>query len=337
LLSGRFRVKYGAKRNILPCVVDRPSSSSRIEVSKPEISVVILNRNRKRDLCECLASLAGQSLRSFEVLVADNASNDGSAEAAKAMPGVRVLRFSKNMGIAATNRAVRVAKGNYIVLLDNDMVLTDRRAFAKVVERFKKDERLGCIAFRVLDARTGEVSDNSPKFGDGDDARGYEASTFDGGGAAFRRELFDEVGGFPEEFFLYHNEVDLATRIWVAGREIRYFPDITVAHKFSTVSRRRAAFYFWWHRNYLWYFWKYYPSRPALRQTARFVLLGLRDSVRRGYFPAWLLAVLTAFAGLGTALRRRRPAPEAVQRMQAIRRKHAARQGERRRSAFLPE
>lgn len=295
-------------------------------MSEPRVSVVILNWNRKDDLRECLNAIArqetpAQARHDYEVLVADNHSTDGSqAMLAAEFPYVRLIQMPGNVGVAGSNAAMKAARGEFVVLIDNDMILIETDAFRKIVERFDNRPEMGALAFRVLDARTNTVSYNSPKYSDGDDTIGYETSAFDGGGVAIRKSVLERVGYFPEDFFIYQNEVDLSTRIWAGGSEIRYFPDITVAHKFSMASRPPRLFYFLWHRNYLWYFWKYFPPLYAVRETARFVMLGAVDSVADEYFMTWLRAVLMAFAGLPATLRRRRPVGgDVVRKMQRIR------------------
>lgn len=290
-------------------------------MSEPRITVVILNWNRRDDLRECLTCIGRQTFRNYEVIVADNASRDGSqAMLAKEFPRVRLIQMPRNTGVGGSNAAMKAARGEYVVLIDNDMILIEEDAFEKIVRRFDRQPKMGALGFRVLDARTSLLSYNSPKYSDGNGEIGYETSAFDGGGVAIRRSVLEQVGYFPEEFFIYQNEVDLSTRIWAGGYEIRYFPDITVSHKFSMTARPARLFYFLWHRNYLWYFWKYFPARDAVRETARFLALGAMDSMADEYFFTWLRAVLTAFAGLPGTLGRRHAVPGAViRRMQKIR------------------
>jgi len=290
-------------------------------MSEPTITVVILNWNRRDDLRECLTCIERQTFRDYEVIVADNHSSDGSqAMLAREFPYVHLIRMPGNVGVAGSNAAMRAARGQFVVLIDNDMILLEKDAFSKVVRRFRDRPAMGALAFRVLDARTNAVSYNSPKYSAGSDEIGYETSAFDGGGVAIRRSVLQEVGYFPEDFFIYQNEIDLSTRIWAAGREIRYFPDITVSHKFSMAARPPKLFYFLWHRNYLWYFWKQFPALDAVRQSGRFILLGAVDSMADEYFFTWLHAVLMAFAGLPGALKRRSPVSgEVIRKIQRIR------------------
>ena len=291
------------------------------EMSKPRITVVILNWNRKDDLRDCLNSIKRQTYRDVEVIVADNRSRDGSqAMLAAEFPGVRLIQMPRNVGVAGSNAAMKVARGEFVVLIDNDMILIEEDAFEKVVKRFENRAEMGSLAFRVVDANSNQVSYNSPKYSEGDEKIGYEASAFDGGGVAIRRSVLEEVGYSPEEFFIYQNEIDLSTKIWAGGWEIRYFPDITVVHKFSMTSRPPRLFYYLWHRNYMWYFWKYFPALYAVRETARFITLGAMDSLADEYEGTWLRAVLMAFVGLPKILRRRRAVPlEVVRKIQRIR------------------
>jgi len=86
-----------------------------------DISVAVVNWNRREYLRACLTSLEAQRGADFEVIVVDNASSDGSAEMARSEFGVRVIANTENLGFcAANNQAFAAARGEYIALLNND-------------------------------------------------------------------------------------------------------------------------------------------------------------------------------------------------------------------------
>src|SRR5580658_737827 len=87
----------------------------------PEISVAVINWNRRDYLRACLTSLAAQRGAGFEVIVVDNGSVDGSAEMARSEFGARVIANATNLGFcAANNQAFAAARGQFIALLNND-------------------------------------------------------------------------------------------------------------------------------------------------------------------------------------------------------------------------
>ncbi len=90
---------------------------------QPLLSVIIPNWNGKHFLTECIDSLKEQTFQDFEILLVDNGSTDGSADFAEAQYGefIRVLRNKENLGFAGGNNiGIRKARGEYIVLLNND-------------------------------------------------------------------------------------------------------------------------------------------------------------------------------------------------------------------------
>src|SRR5512136_590783 len=93
-----------------------------IPTKYPAISVIVLNWNGERYLERCLGAVAAQTYQDYELLVLDNASTDGSVDdLARRWPGIRLEKFSQNLGFAAgNNRGARLARGRWIALLNND-------------------------------------------------------------------------------------------------------------------------------------------------------------------------------------------------------------------------
>lgn len=114
----------------------------------PDVSVVILNFNGKECLKECLKSLQRQSYKSFEVIVSDNKSTDGSQEMVrKLFPKFKLLANDKNYGVSeGYNRGINIAKGRYVATLANDMVL-DRNWIKEVVSVFKDKKAAAAGSF----------------------------------------------------------------------------------------------------------------------------------------------------------------------------------------------
>lgn len=290
----------------------------------PRVTVITLNWNRREDLRAAIASVEGQTWKDREILVVDNGSTDGSVAMLKAeyRRRVRVLELGGNTGIIGYNTGVWAARGEFVVFIDNDMTFVEPDALEKMARRLEANPKAGAVACRILDQRTLTVSFNNPKYVEegGDAERGYKASVFDGGGVGFRRKAWLDTGGYPEEFFIYQNEVDLSTHLWNAGWEVRYFPDMSVAHKFSRNARPADLYFRLWPRNYLWYFWKYYPLRWGLGESARLIWHGYTKSRREERRRQWFMGVVEAFLGLPRVLPKRRPVrPEVLHHMEMIR------------------
>ncbi|MBI1841351.1 MAG: glycosyltransferase family 2 protein [Verrucomicrobia bacterium] len=211
--------------------------------SPPDISVVILNYNGKRWLPRCLASLREQTCWDrMEVIVADNASQDGSdllsQELLAGWPRARFAQNGGNLGYCeGNNRGAKLASGRYLFFLNNDTWLAPN-----------------CLALlvREMDARgAGAGSPQVLNYQDGA-LQGYGRSGFDSFGYyspetgesgpprrlfispgcayCIRADLFDRLGGFDAEFFMYADETDLSWRVWVAGESVICVPEAKLYH-----------------------------------------------------------------------------------------------------------
>lgn len=204
----------------------------------PQVSVVIPTHQRREALRRVLESLATQTLdpSSYEVVVAVDASTDGTLEMLDAFPGPLQLRWVSPPGrgrAGACNAAVAAARGEVTIVLDDDM-----RCVPEFVERHRDDHPPGSRRC-VLGAVPVELGDASPH------AARYVKEKFDAhlarlsdpahlalprsfftGNASLRTEVMREVGGFDDSFGIYGNEdVELALRLRGAGVELGYDPE----------------------------------------------------------------------------------------------------------------
>jgi GT2 family glycosyltransferase len=236
----------------------------------------MLSFNRKHDVEEGVQELMKQSYKNIEIIVVDNGSRDGTPGMVKnKFPEVTLIALEENIGVAAYNKGFQQAQGKYIVILDDDS-FPGTNAIPRMVEEFEKNEKLGVVAFDVRNYydykktnliheknETHEIQEKVEK-----KDTGYQMA-FNGAGVGIRKKCIDEVGGYPEEFFLYWNEQDLSIRILNAGYQIQWFPDIISLHKYSPSNREswRAPFYYT--RNLYWLTWKYFPFKKCLKDTIK--------------------------------------------------------------------
>ncbi|MCX7020756.1 MAG: glycosyltransferase family 2 protein [bacterium] len=247
------------------------------------VSVIVVNYDTRDDLARCLDHLARQD-EPVEIIVFDNGSRDGSAQEARAekpKPGVRLFASPVNQGYAAaTNQAVRKARGRLILLLNPDAFLPTDGA-RKLADILDADDTLGGVAPQLVDedGRIQRTCRRLPKTWDllceltglsrvfpssgvfnrwkmGDDdfegARRVEqvyASCW-----MLRKAEFIELGGFDTRFPIFFNDVDLARRLVRAGQLTLYYPQVEVVHRGGTsVKKVRALSVLWSHRA----FWRY--------------------------------------------------------------------------------
>ncbi|MGQ0601347.1 MAG: glycosyltransferase family 2 protein [Anaerolineales bacterium] len=212
------------------------------------ISIIIPNWNGAAHLPVCLDALRAQTIGDFEVIVADNASTDESrALLVRDYPEVRVLALERNFGFTgACNSGLRSARGEFLILLNNDTE-ADSQWLAELLAAFERHPRAGLIASKMLlfDQRdtlhtAGDIfrTDGTPGnrgVWQQDKNQFAEGPVFsaNGGSAAYRRVMLDEIGLLDDEFYFSCEDVDLAWRAQLAGWRCVYTPRAVVYHKLS--------------------------------------------------------------------------------------------------------
>jgi GT2 family glycosyltransferase len=238
-------------------------------------SIIIPTWNGIRFLPTCLNALRAQTFRDFETVVVDNGSTDGSRELlAREYPEVRVVAFESNRGFApAVNEGIRAARGDVVVLLNNDTE-ADPRWLAEIARALDENPRAGMVAckLRLFDRRDHIHSagdfvriDGIPgnrgvwerDEGQYDDAHGVFGGC--GGAVAYRKAMLGEIGGFDEALGSYCEDVDLNWRARLAGYAVAYAPRAIVYHHVSATGGGPLASFFVG-RNFIWVLAKNYPA-----------------------------------------------------------------------------
>ena len=204
---------------------------------RTNLSVVVLNYNRKKDVLELLGSLEKQDYRDFETILVDNASSDGTAdEISETYPDLKIVALNKNIGRAGHNEGAKEARGDILVFLDADTYLP-KNFLRKIAKKFR-NKKINAISFFMKDP-SGKTYGWEPTYSaEGDRNEGYE-STFGGGMWAIRRQIFEKVGPFNPDFFVYVDEWEYLIRLWKKGYSVRYFPkEIIGYHKESPYAYR---------------------------------------------------------------------------------------------------
>lgn len=240
----------------------------------PVISIVIPNYNGKHFLEGCLSSIASQTFRDFETILVDNASRDGSIPFIKEQfPWVEIIENPVNLGFAGgTNAGIRQSKGQFILTLNNDTRLS-ADFLEQVMIAIKSNQNAGIVAPKMLlmDGRINStgmcISLSGAAWNRGmfeDDQGQYNIpETVIGacaGAALYRRALLDDIGLFDEDFFLYHEDVDLSFRAFLAGWDCLYWPAAVIWHENSgTLDYGSDLCIYYVNRNILWFVVKSYP------------------------------------------------------------------------------
>ena len=232
------------------------------QAGQPSVSVSLVTFNGMRWLPGCLASAKAQTLGDFELLVLDNASTDGSVEWLREQlasePRMKLTESARNLGYAAAhNRHIFAARGEYVLLLNQDVEL-DAEFLRRAVGAFDGRPNIGAVQGRlrrlgqdrsrltVLDSTGLEMHrDRRVVARRQGDAEGYRDLVpgpvwgVDGPAPVYRRSaLIDSreprTGGgwevLDEDFFMYKEDVDLAWRLRLLGWQTWYRPSVLAWH-----------------------------------------------------------------------------------------------------------
>lgn len=218
----------------------------------PSFSIIIVSWNALHHLREYLPGVTRTDYPDFEIILADNASEDGSkAWVREHFPEVKIVALDKNYGYCGgNNKAVPYAEGDILVFLNNDVRVDagwlrglapcfEDPAVAAAQPRFRSDEEPGYFEYAgaaggFLDKWAypfcrGRIFDTVEQDrGQYDDSRDILWAS--GAALAIRKKCFLEQQGFDEDFEFHMEEIDLCWRLWNAGYRVRYCPDSIIYH-----------------------------------------------------------------------------------------------------------
>jgi len=242
---------------------------SQTERNDPLVSVVILSWNRKDDIFHTLSELRKQTYPDIEIIVVDNNSTDGTCEMVEdRFPEVKLIKLPRNIGIEGYNIGFKNAKGEYIVVLDDDSYL-EKDAIEKMISYFRENDNLGAIAFNIYKVTGNKEKILQDRYGLTKVGTEFQVQSIIGSGAGFRADVLRKVGYYSPTFFLYENDADLSIKIYLEGYELKYCEDIIAYHKFSPSNRSSWRKKYYGQRNNLLMIYKYAPR--CLKMEALFL------------------------------------------------------------------
>lgn len=216
-------------------------------------SIIIVSWNALHHLQQFLPSVANTEYSDYEIILADNASNDGSAAwVEKHYPEVKIATFDANYGYCGgNNRAVPYATGDILIFLNND-VAVEQDWLQGLNDAFNEDDTVAAMQPKMLSFEEPDFFEYAGAAGGYLDKYSYpfcRGRIFDtlevdkgqydtasdilwGSGAALaiRKEVFEGMQGFDEDFEFHMEEIDLCWRIWNHGMKVRYCPESVVYH-----------------------------------------------------------------------------------------------------------
>jgi GT2 family glycosyltransferase len=284
--------------------------------NKPKVSVVIINWNRKEDTLECLAALAKSRLQGIkgQIIVVDNASTDGSAEAIKAFStknfDLKLIRNSTNLGFTKpNNQAVKAALlwgADYVLCVNNDLIVSPD-LIRNLISAAKEFPRAGAISPKIYFAPGFEFHKGKYKKNElgrviwyaggdidwdnvlgsnhgvddvdmGQYERTVETDFATGACVLLKSQALREVGYFDEKYFMYLEDGDLSLRLKKAGWAVLYTPRANSWHKVAQSSGIGSELNdYFISRNRLYFGLKYAPLRAKaalMKESLRLLLTG---------------------------------------------------------------
>lgn len=253
------------------------------------ISVIIPSWNGKKYLETCLDSLQDQTFKDFETILVDNGSEDNTISFVnKHYPFVKIIALEKNFGFSgAVNKAIGESKGNYLALLNNDTevhpdwlkelyksttTFASYWLFASKILCFDRRDTIDNIGEILRENGTTSKAFHHRK--DGQKANVVQ-EVFGPSATAclYKRELFNRIGFFDEDFFIGYDDADFHFRAQLAGFRCLYIPSAKVYHighgtaDFQSLTMRYLMF-----RNENYFIFKNIPTLFFLKYFKRIAL-----------------------------------------------------------------
>ncbi|MBI6873601.1 glycosyltransferase family 2 protein [Clostridium aciditolerans] len=218
------------------------------------ISIVIPNYNGERYLDNCIKSLLNQVYRDYEIIIVDNASIDNSCNLIlERYPMISLIKLDENYGFSrAVNEGIKVSQGEYVVLLNNDTVV-ENTWLLNLVNCIEKDRKIfSCCSKMIRYHEKDKIDDAGDEYtilgwafkrGDGESIKHYSKNkkvfSSCAGAAIYRKEIFNEIGYFDENFFAYIEDLDISYRAMIYGYKNLYCSNAYVYHIGSATSGSR--------------------------------------------------------------------------------------------------
>jgi len=260
------------------------------EQGLPLASVMITTRNRLVLLPRALQSVYAQDYPNLEILVLDDASQDGTSDYIRSHhPDIRLFRFDQNRGlIAARNHLMSEAKGDYVISLDDDAFFLSADTISRVVARMEAEPEVAVVAFRVVNREEDAEQAPEPE---------HYTSDYWGCGHCIRKAVLRETGYYREIALQQSEESVLSLRVLDKGYRLVYFPPATIVHAFYLASdrdwgqlraltARNRLLHAWLDEPFPWYILSTanalvkYSARAAWKKDLRNVLRGFCEAFK---------------------------------------------------------
>jgi len=244
----------------------KSNSKQNIQTIKRALTIIIVNWNNKKILQDCLESIYNTQINyRYEIIVVDNHSEDGSIELIKnKFHKVILIENDENYGFAkANNQAIKIAKTDHILLLNNDTVIEKNDCFGNMVQFMQENSRVGVLGCKLL-FPDGTLQSLGEKFSsvwevfknqilffktwkrirrDKNQAEtNFKKVDYVSGACLLtRKEVFKKIGMLQEDYFMYGEDAEFCYRVHKAGWEIGVLTNESIIHLHSKSTEKNIA------------------------------------------------------------------------------------------------
>ena len=295
---------------------------------KYKLAVVVLCYNEEHYLEECISSIQEQSYNSFDLVLVDNNSSDGSVSLVKEkFPQVRIIENKSNLGFAvANNIAMKTlfGEGYDICILLNSDIKADKKYIENLIKTYeikKNKNKVGLIQPLIMLYDSPNLINSSGiavhylGFGyAGDYFKKNTTVTSDkeifaaaGGASLFTKNFFEDTGGFDESFFMYCEDQNISWRGFILGYKHFLSHKSLLYHKYKFNKNKKKLFYY--ERNRLFMFFENYSLRSVLILFPMFIfneILIIFYSIINGWFFKKINSYLSFLLNIKTVIKKRK-------------------------------
>lgn len=266
-------------------------------MNKPLVSIITINFNQASTTAELLRTLEKVSYPAFEVIVVDNGSTENIDWIVTAFPTVTFLKTGQNLGFSGGNNVgMRIAKGDYFLLLNNDTEVPEH-FLEPMVERMLSDPTIGALSPKIIFHAPPQLiqyagftpinpytmrgfSIGFKEVDNGQYAVAMPTSRAHGAAMLISRKVVNTIGLMPEIYFLYYEEMDYCEQIKRAGYTIWYEAQSMIYHKESVSTGKNSVLKtYYLSRNRLLYTRRNVSTFAFIISSAYFALLVIPKSI----------------------------------------------------------
>jgi len=251
------------------------------EKTERKLSIIIVNFRSEQFLKRCIASIYNCLDIDFEIIVVNNDEKEKLISVAQNFPEIKILNNEKNIGFgSAVNVGTKLARGEFLFFINPDAFLKSRE-IGETLKILENNEKIAAIGLKIID-KNGKNQEW---------ICGFEATFFDliknnlgfsrskkvwekknkifvhwvsGAAMLVKKNIFERLGGFDENFFMYFEDLDLCKRARKLGFKILYFPKTEIVHESggSLKNRKQQKKYYYASQDY--YFQKHFNKIKGL-------------------------------------------------------------------------